>query len=100
LIGELRGAVESDGLAIYRPKAKGEVVGRWLAQGARRSSVMAAAVRHGAAQGCRQQCGRGGGAKVIAALTLTMRGSRGEAGEAGRRAVPRRRARRGEGPGC
>jgi hypothetical protein len=57
-------------------------------------------VRHGAAQGCRRQCVRGGGAEATAALTPAARGSRGEAGEAARRAVPRRRAHRGEGPGC
>jgi hypothetical protein len=58
---------------------------------------MAATVRHGAAQGCRRQCGRGGGAEATEALTPAACGSRGEVGEAGRCAVPRRRAHRGEG---
>jgi hypothetical protein len=34
LAGELRGAVESDSLAFYRPEAKGEAAGWWLPQGA------------------------------------------------------------------
>jgi hypothetical protein len=38
---ERHGAVESDGLAFYRPEARG--------RRARRSLVMAATVRHGAA---------------------------------------------------
>jgi hypothetical protein len=63
-------------------------------------SVMVVAVWHGAAQGCRRQCGRGGGAEAMTALSPATRGSRGEAGEVGRRVVPRRRARRGEGWGC
>jgi hypothetical protein len=30
--GERRGVVESDDLAFYRPEARGEAVGWWLAQ--------------------------------------------------------------------
>jgi hypothetical protein len=77
----------------------GRPAGGWHRR-ARKSSAMAVTVRHGAAQGCRRQCVRGGGAEATAALTPAARGSRGEAGEAARRAVPRRRAHRGEGPGC
>jgi hypothetical protein len=43
-------AVEGDGLPFYRLEARGDAAGRWLAQGARRSSVMARvrAAWHGA----------------------------------------------------
>jgi hypothetical protein len=95
--GERLGAMESDGLALYRPVARGRrSAGGWHRR-ARRSSVMTATVRHGAAQGCRRQCGRGGGAEATKALTPAARGSRGEVGEAGRCAVPRRRAHKRRG---
>jgi hypothetical protein len=92
--GERRGAVESDGLAFYRLEAMGRRLASGWRRRARRSSVMAATVRHDMMQGCRRQCGRGGGAEAMAALTPAVRCSRGEAGEARRRAMPRRYAQR------
>jgi hypothetical protein len=69
--GELHGAVERDDLAFYRPEARGEAAGRWLAQASSQelSNGCRCAAWHGT--GCRGS-GRGKDGDVKAPYELQV----------------------------